>query len=162
MAFLQRHPKTCPYKYRIFASHAAQSIYELSQVWKEGYRLSPVWKGGRWADRLETCPYRKETLFLFGNKAKHDFTYPASRYRTFAAHASQSIYELSQVWKEGYRLSPVWMRGRWADRFVHQLKLSIVENLSLQKRDTIVFNLPVNTVYRRYGDNTVWMILMCV
>jgi hypothetical protein len=37
-----------------------------------------------------------------------------------------------------------------------------VRNLSLQKRDTIVFNLPVNTVFRRYGDNTVWMILMCV
>jgi hypothetical protein len=28
---------------------------------------------------------------------------PTSRYRTFAAHASQSIYELSPVWMEGYR-----------------------------------------------------------
>ena len=112
--------------------------------------------------QVRNLSLQKRDSISLCNKAKHDFTYPASRYRTFAAHASQSIYELSQVWKEGYRLSPVWMRGRWADRFVHQLKLSIVENLSLQKRDTIVFNLPVNTVYRRYGDNTVWMILMCV
>jgi hypothetical protein len=112
--------------------------------------------------QVRNLSLQKRDIISLCNKAKHDFTYPASRYRTFAAHASQSIYELSQVWKEGYRLSPVWMRGRWADRFVHQLKLSIVENLSLQKRDTIVFNLPVNTVFRRYGDNTVWMILMCV
>jgi hypothetical protein len=117
---------------------------------------------GAMGGQVRNLSLQKRDIILFGNKAKHDFTYPTGRYRTFAAHASQSIYELSQVWKEGYRLSPVWMRGRWADRFVHQLKLSIVENLSLQKRDTIVFNLPVNTVFRRYGDNTVWMILMCV
>ena len=33
------------------------------------------------------------------------------------------------------------LKEKKADRFVHQLKLSIVENLSVQKKDKIVFTL---------------------